>query len=219
MASRPIEDTVTAPKRKLPRRKGSVRLVDAKGERIPEAVLIEASERFRANHEFARVSRRLERTDRLPIERRSVAKAMLLVEIKVVKALWVLERAVSADGARGHSSRNGIEYMHDRLDQYANAIANGGWFTPAARPAVPSSKEIDEAVKVQRWLGFLDATDARLLTIGAMAKRGDAGRKINWMRVRPSLPELGGVPIRTLQSYYTRALRHMVAELAMRGIN
>lgn len=213
-----FKEGLVQPKRKLPRRKGPVRLVDPKGEKIPDAVLIEASDRFRANSEYSRISRRLERADRLPVERRSIAKAMLLVEIKVVKALWVLERAVAADGARGHSSRNGIEYMHDRLDQYANAVANGGWQMPAPRPALPSSKEIDEAVKVQQWLGFLNPTDARLLTIGAMAKRGDAGRKINWMRVRPSLPELGGVPIRTLQSYYQRALRHMVAELALRGI-
>jgi hypothetical protein len=144
---------------------------------------------------------------------------MLMVEIKFVKALWVLERSVSPDGARGHSSRNGIGYFHDRIDQYANAVANGGWHTAAPRPSLPGSKEIDEAVRVQRWLEYLDPTDARLLTIGAMSKRGDAGRKINWMRVRGGLPELKDEPVRTLQAAYTRALRHMVAELAMRGIN
>lgn len=183
-----------------------------------KAVVLDASRRFTARAEVSRAARRLERVDRLPAERRSVARAMILVEIKFVKAMWVLERAVSSDGARGHASRNGIDYMQDRIDQYANAVANGGWMIPAPRPSLPSSKEIDEAVRVQRWLEFLDPADARLLTIGAMAKRGDAGRKINWMRVRPGLPELKDAPVRTLQSYYSRALRHMVAELAVRGI-
>lgn len=182
------------------------------------ALRLEASKGLRDRAELSLAARRLERTDRLPIERRSVARAMILVEIKVVKALWVLERAVSADGARGHSSRNGLDYMQDDVDRIGQAIANGGWHIAAPRPGLPSSKEIDEAAKVQGWLGFLDPSDARLLTIGAMAKRGDAGRKINWMRVRPGLPELKDVPVRTLQSYYVRSLRHMVAELAIRGI-
>lgn len=181
-------------------------------------VRIEASRRMAERNESSRIELRLARTDKLPIERRSVARAMLMVEIKFTKALWVLERAVHADGARGHSSRNGLAYMHDRLDQYANAVANGGWIAPAPRPSLPSSKEIDEAVKVQRWLEYLDASDARLLTIGAMSKRGDAGRKINWFRVRASLPEIHDAPVRTLQASYNRALRHMVAELAIRGI-
>jgi hypothetical protein len=201
-----------------PRRRGPLRLVDDGGIVIPPSVLIEASNRFIERAEQSRMARRLERTDRLPVERRSVARAMLLVELKFVKALWVLERAMSADGARGHAKRNGLDYMHDRLDQYAQAVANGGWFVPAARPALPSAKEIDEASKVQRWLEFLDPCDARLLTIGAMSKRGDAGRRINWMRVRESLPEIRNEPARTLKEGYTRALRHMVAELALRGI-
>lgn len=185
-----------------------------------ERVRIEASYGLKAVQMLAsesKLARRLSRIDDLPLERRSVARAMLLVESKFVKALWVLERAVRADGI-GHASRNGLAYMHDRLDQYAMAVANGGWIAPPARPSLPTGKEIDEAVKVQRWLEYLDAIDARLLTIGAMSKRGDAGRKINWFRVRASLPEIGDSPVRTLQAAYSRALRHMVAELALRGI-
>lgn len=179
-----------------------------------KALAIAVSLSIRERSEQGRIARRIARTDKLPLERRSVARAMLFVEIKLVKALWVLERAISADGARGHSTRNGIEYMHDRLDQYANAIANGGWHVAAPRPALPSSKEIDEAQQVQRWLSWLPPEEARVLTVGAMAKRGDAGRKINWMRVKGRLPEIRDYTDRHLRGIYSSALRNIVAEQA-----
>lgn len=177
-------------------------------------VRLVASKRIAEQNEVERAKRRLARVNEMPIERQSVARAMLFVEIRFVKALWVLERALSAEGAMGHSSRNGLDYFHDRLEQFANAVANGGWHVAAPRPPVPQAKEIDEANKCKDWLRYLEPTEARVLTIGAMMKKGDVGRRINWMRVKGRLPEFYEYTDRRLRGIYSSALRNIVAEQA-----
>jgi hypothetical protein len=189
------------------------------GRAIPKAeqhaVLKEVSDRMRQRQEVNLVARRMARTGNLPNDRQSIARAMLLVELKIVKALWVLQRAMTEDAWNYYPSRHGVDYLMERVDHFMA----GHWQHVAPRPAVPEGKHIDEAGRVQGWLGLLQPSEARILTVGAMSKRGDAGRRINWMRVKARLPELENQPIRTLQATYSRALRHMVAELALRGIN
>jgi hypothetical protein len=169
---------------------------------------------MRANH-AGRLASRVARIDTLPAHRRSVERAALAVETQFVKGLWVLQLAVNSDGHRP-SGRCGLAYMQEAVDRIGQAIDKGGWDMPPPRPAIPSSKEIDAATETQKWLDCLEPTEARVLTVGALSKRGDAGRKVNWMRVRPRLPELGDLSVRSLQAIYARALRNIVAELTAR---
>ena len=57
--------------------------------------------------------------------------------------------------------------------------------------------------------------EAKILVVGATSKRGDAGRRINWLRLRAGLPELADMTIRTLQRRYQDALRAIVSELTI----
>ena len=66
---------------------------------------------------------------------------------------------------------------------------------------------------------YLDATEARVLTVGAYSKRGDAGRKVNWMRVKARLPEIAHYTNRHLQGIYTSALRNIVSELTAQKLS
>jgi hypothetical protein len=180
-----------------------------------EGIVLEASERFRQR--FERVSTRVKRLDYAP-DRASVEKGMLLVERKLVKALWVIERSTIAERPRGYEGRNGIEYGHDHTDTHARYTdAPGGKYeSQAPRPALPDSKEITEARSVQRWIELIDDSIlARVFTVGAQSKCGDAGRRVSWIRVRSRLPELRHYSERSLRHFYNQALRYIVAELAM----
>jgi hypothetical protein len=174
------------------------------------ALRLAASQSFRD----ANLRRRLERVEirhRHTPERLSVEKAMLSVEEAFVKAIWVLQRTEGGDGPAGYTS--GMSYRAEDVDLIGQAIAEGGWKTPAPRPAIPSAKEITAAERIQTWVLMLEPLPARVLTVGAMSKCGDAGRKVNWMRVKGRLPELDGYSTRSLQGLYTGALRDLVAEL------
>lgn len=177
------------------------------------ALRLAASESLRRHS--GRMAVRAQRIEHLPIERRSVERAMLAVEEQFVKGMWVLQRAMTSDGHRD-KGRCGLPYFQEALDRYAQAIEKGGWDVPPPRPAVPTGKEIDAANATQGWLNYLDPVEARVLTVGAMSKRGDAGRRVNWARVRLRLPELADYSTRHLQGIYTRALRNVVAELSLR---
>lgn len=163
-----------------------------------------------------RLSARAARIETLPVHRRSIERAALAVEEQFVKAMWVLQRSTGETRPIGFNGSNGLSYMAEHVDLIGQAVANGGWNLPAPRPALPSSREIDAAAEAQTWLTYLDPQEARVLTVGAMSKFGDAGRKINWTRVRGRLPELASYTTRTLQMIYTRALRNIVAELTHR---
>lgn len=160
-----------------------------------------------------RLQRRANRVDAGPPERRTVARAMLAVEERLVKALWVLERSAAKEGAVAFSSRNGVPYLPEYVDRYGQAIA--GHEPPMPRPAQPVSKEISEAEKVKLWVLWLDPKKARVLSVGAMSKRGDAGRRVNWLRVRSRLPELADYSTRSLQKIYTDGLHDIVTELTL----
>ena len=151
-------------------------------------------------------------------DRRSVAHAMLMVEIRLVKAFWTIARQPLGKVAPLSARRNGIEYYHDRQDvhaRYADA-AGGKWESAAPRPALPSSKAIDEANEALDWLLFIpDEGLRRLLVVGATSKRGEIRRGIPWPRLRPSLPSYGGVTVRTMQRHYLQALRIIVTEMTL----
>ena len=179
------------------------------------AVLLATSERMRARSLQRRLERTVKRHENAP-ERQSVAIAMLAVEEHIVKALWTIARQPLGKIAPLAASRCGIEYFHDRMDIhsiYADA-AGGKWDSIAPRPAVPSARDITQANRVQDWLLLIDDERLRrLLVVGATSKRGDAGRRINWERLRPSLAEYGGVTVRTIQRSYDEAIRIIVNEL------
>lgn len=161
------------------------------------------------------IGRRYDRIeDKVRPERRSVERAMLVVEEAFVKAMWVLQRTTGDDRPAGFEGNTGISYIAENVDRIGQAVANGGWIMPAPRPAQPSSKEITAAENAHLWVRFLEPLPARVLTVGAMSKRGDAGRRVNWNRVRPRLPELDGYTVRSLQGIYTAALRSIVVKLA-----
>jgi hypothetical protein len=183
------------------------------------AILIPLSDRMRARS----LQRRLERAiKRNPTpERQSVAIAMLIVEEKIVSALWTIARQPLGRTAPLQAARCGLDYIHDRLDIhsiYADA-AGGKWDTIAPRPALPSSREITVADQVQDWLLLLDDEFMRkLLVVGATSKRGQVARQINWIRIREGMKELDGMSERTLRHRYQEALRIIVSELTIARI-
>jgi hypothetical protein len=182
-----------------------------------QAVVLDASRAFDAKRLQARMARVEKRHAQTP-ERLSIEKAMLAVEERLVKAYWVLARLPNDKGI-GFAKRNGVDYSEEREDRFANAVAAGGkWEQIAPRPPVPSGREIDAMQEPFDWLRWLEESDARVLAAGAMWKRGDSGRNVNWIRVRASRPELEGFTTDMLKVKYRHALREIVAELTARRI-
>lgn len=201
-----------------------MRQVTIMGSRVlpeAEAAAIRAQVSERMRQRAAELLRgRVSRLPEVP-ERRSVAAAALAVEERLVKAFWTIARQPLGASSPIASGRCGIEYFHDRADVHArySDAAGGKWDSIAPRPSLPSSKEIDAANSALDWLLLIDEEDLRrVLVIGATSKRGDAGRRINWIRLRPSLPGYAEVTVRTLQRRYQEALRIIVSELTVRKI-
>jgi hypothetical protein len=182
---------------------------------MQSAVLLDMSDRFRARQLHREQVRH--RPREVP-DRRSVAVAMLAVEVRLVKAFWTIARQPLGAHSPIASSRCGIEYLHERSDIhsiYADA-AGGKWEAIAPRPSLPSSKDIDAANEALDWLLFIDDELLRkVLVIGATAKRGDLKRRIGWERLRPKLREFNGITIRTIQRRYQEALRIIVSEMTI----
>jgi hypothetical protein len=183
---------------------------------LHSAVLVGASDRFRARQQ----SRIQGRVSRLPpaLDRSSVSRAMLMVEIRLVKAFWTIARQPLGSAMPLDQRRNGISYFHDRADTHARyADAPGGkWEMIAPRPSLPSSKDIDAANEALDWLLLIEEVELRkILVIGATSKRGDAGRRIGWIRLRGGLPQYAEMTVRTLQRRYQEALRIIVTEMTI----
>lgn len=176
-----------------------------------KAVALEASRSFRQRQE-ERFDRRVCRFSHSP-ERLSVAKAMFAVEQRIVEALWTLARLPNDRGI-GFASRNGVGYLDERADLYANAVAAGGWLTTAPRPAPPSAKAIDAMHEPLEWMRQLERSTAKLLTEGAMSRRGDMANPVRWSRIRKKL-EMEHLSIRTVQRRYEQALRDIVSQLTI----
>lgn len=183
-----------------------------------KVVSLEASRSFRMRQEreeqVRAIARRPSRGDAA-----SVRFAMRCVEQRIVRGLWVLEISQEADGPR-EQRRHGMQYMRDHDDpdyRYEDAPA-GKWGSPAPRPALPSSEEIDAAKEAQSWIHWLDAEQARLVNLAALSKRGDRQRRINWERVFSRMPHLRACPLRTLRDRYDQGLRNIVAEMTVRRL-
>lgn len=183
---------------------------------LQRTVVLQASDRFRAN-QAARLQTRVDRLPSAP-ERRSVAHAMLMVEVRLVKAFWTIARQPLGMVVPLDARRNGIDYLHDRADTHARYTdAPGGkWDVVAPRPSLPSAKDIDAANEALDWLLLLSDEGLRkVLVMGATSKRGDVGRRIPWIRLRPSLPHYRESTVRTMQRHYQSALRIIVTELTI----
>jgi hypothetical protein len=179
------------------------------GDEEAAQIRLQLSRQFRYRQQ-ASLERRVSRISGCP-ERLSVAKAMFSVEQRLVEALWTLARLPNDRGV-GFAQSHGIGYIEERADIYANAVANGGWLTVAPRPAPPSAKAIDAMHEPLDWLRLLDRSQAKLLSEGAMSRRGDMANPIRWSRIRKKL-EMEHLTVRTLQRRYDAALRMIVAEL------
>lgn len=152
-------------------------------------------------------------------ERQSIRRAVDAVEARVVEAIWTLARLPNPPGPEG-SKKHGLDYMQDKAERFANAVAAGGvWEQPHVRPALPSAREIDAMHEPLAWVTtrFLPRDTCKLITAAATTKRGDHLRRVSWPRVRDALPELAGTTVRTLQRRYEDGLRMIVAELSSRG--
>lgn len=215
------ERVMTAPKKRVKIRRGPPPrlLVVHGGKELPaeqgNALIRELSERLDARRLQGRLERLNKRHGHTP-ERLSVEKAMLAVEEKIVKAYWVLAR-LPDDKGLGYARRNGLDYMMDRADKWAEAVAGGGWLSRPPRPGPPSAEAIDAMHKPLEWLCWLEYSDARVLAAGAIWKRGDAGRNVNWVRVKGSRRELANFTVDQLKVKYRQALRTIVAELTARA--
>lgn len=182
------------------------------------AVLIAMTERLNANLLRRKLERTQKRHERAP-ERQSFAIAMLAVEERLVKALWVIARQPAKGLAPGSSNRCGVDYLHERTDVYARYLdpMAGKWDRPPPRPPIPSGQDIDEAKQVQDWLLLVDEDLRKILLLGAASKRGDAGRNINWRRIADGRPEFRGMSSRTLGGRYRDALRTIVWALTFKA--
>lgn len=206
---------MTKPQTRRIRRRNSMNAVvyELNGREIPKAegqvIALEACRSIRQRQE-ERLNRRVKRLSHCP-ERTSVAKAMFAVEQRLVEALWTLARLPN-DKVIGFASRNGVGYLDERADLYANAVANGGWLTVPPRPAPPSARAIDAMYEPLEWLRHLERAQAKLLTEGAMSRRGDMANLIKWSRIRKKM-EMEHLSIRTLQRRYDQAIRDIVTHL------
>lgn len=192
-------------------------ITELNGKQIPgkegEVIRIESARRLASS----RIERRISRLPDAP-ERRSVAHAMLMVEINLVKAFWTIARQPLGTVRPLDARRCGVDYIHDRSDVHARYkdAAGGKWEDIAPRPSLPSSKEIDQANEALDWLLLIDSDNLRkILVVGATQKRGDAGRNINWTRAKTNLPEFQGYTVRTLKHKYREALRIIVSEMTL----
>lgn len=214
------------PKRKPLRRKAVRIEVEQGGRRLSRedatAVLAVVNANFAANRERRERSRLQRRLDRVPEkgDQSSIAKAIILIEDRLAKAFWAIAQQTSSVALRpSASSQHGIAYLHDHVDNYArySDAPSGDWKSamPAPSRPIPSGKEIDAAAEAQSWLLYVDQEDRKLFIVGVTSKRGDAGRNINWKRLKEGRPELADIPIRTLQARYQNALRSIVLGLAL----
>lgn len=175
------------------------------GRAVPKAeaaaVLLDVSNRLRARQPRPRI-------DRLPDapERRSVARAILAVETRIVAAFWVLDRSTSNPCPK-HPSRHGIGYPLEREDKWAAAVAGGGWLSQEPPAPPPSAQEIDAADEPMEWLALLEKEQAAIVAAGARSKQGDVMRKVNWRRVRNQFPHLDHWSSDRLSRVYRAGLR------------
>jgi hypothetical protein len=170
------------------------------------AIRLEAS-RALAQRREAKLSRRVNRLAHCP-ERLSVAKAMFAIEQRLVEALWTLARLPNDRGI-GFAQRNGVGYFHDYADKVEQAKA-AGWLTTPPKPSPPDARAIDAMSEPLEWLRLLDRGNAKLLSEGAMSRRGDMANPVRWSKIRKSL-EMEHLTIRTLQRRYEQALRDLIA--------
>lgn len=171
-----------------------------------KAVVLAASRSFRDRAE-AHIDRRIRRFNGCP-ERLSVAKAMFAIEQRIVEALWTLARLPNDRGI-GFAQRNGVGYFHDYADKVEQAKA-AGWLTTPPKPSPPDARAIDAMTEPLEWLRLLERGNAKLLSEGAMSRRGDMANPVRWSRIRKSL-EMEHLTIRTLQRRYEQALRDLIA--------
>lgn len=147
-------------------------------------------------------------------ERRSVAQAMLMVEIRLVKAFWILALS-TRNPLPTAPQRHGLGYMFEQSDQdarYADA-ASKNWASVSPKPALPSGKEIDAADEALDWLRLIDRCLAEIVSAGARSKRGDIGRRINWVRVRLQYPQLQALSSQRLRRSYQEGIRQLSARV------
>lgn len=183
------------------------------GKELPKAegkvIALEAARAIRQKQEDERLNRRVKRLAHCP-ERASIAKAMFAIEARLVEALWTLAR-LPDDRGIGFAKRNGVSYLNERADLYANAVAAGGWLTTPPRPEPPSGRAIDAMYEPLEWLRLLERDQAKLLSEGAMNRRGKMANNIGWSRVRAKFPYMHHLTIRTIQRRYEQALRDLIA--------
>lgn len=187
-------------------------VVIERGRVLPKAeareLMLSVSRRMLERRASARAERADERNGHAP-ERQSVARAMLAVEDRLVRAFWTISRL---PGEKiGGNGRCGIDYLREGGDLAVFTDAAGGkWDSVAPRPPIPGSKEIDQAKEALDWLLHADERYRRILVAGATSKRGDVGANVRWNRVRAMMPELHDLSARTLQHRYREALRQIV---------
>lgn len=203
-------------KRSRQRGRKHIRETTIHGSRVlpPEeaaAIRLSASRNIVRHNERARAVRYSGRRE--SVERPSVQKAMDWVERKVVDAIWTLQR-LPADRYGRPKARHGIDYILERAERYANAIEHGGWDAQPPAPSPPDSRAIDEMHTPLDWFKLLPNDEAKILWAGASWKRGDAERRVSWIRVRDTLPDgFQRYSSAALRGKYKTALRTLAAEV------
>lgn len=178
-----------------------------------EALRLDASARFRARHLQRRLERTIKRHEGAP-DRKSVAIAMLAVEERLVEAYWVLGRSTTNPGPQ-RQAKHGIDYILDRDDKWAAAVAGGGWLTQPSTPPPATPREVDRADEALEWLQILPAEQKAIVSIGARLKNGDIARRVNWGIARLRLPEYSHLSSDRLRRIYKDGLRAIAARIVV----
>jgi hypothetical protein len=214
---------MNAPQIRRPRRKVKVTMIVQRGSRTLEgdeakAALLEAgrSDDVRQAAE--------DREPSEPEDRSAMGRAALAIEGRLVRAFATIARQpipVNATAPRA-ARRNGLDYFHENVDSLARFIdaAAGRWESvDKSRPSLPSPVAIDDANAAVDWLLLIeDESLRRILVVGATSKRGDVKRRIQWERLRVSLPQWSDRSTKTMQRAYSKAIGVILEELTLRGM-
>lgn len=146
-------------------------------------------------------------------DRLSVRHAMDAIEARLVEAIWVLKRLPDHEAVYvyGHR-RNGMAYVHDPAERFANAVANEGrWEPERTREPVPSGRAIDRMQGTLDWLRLLPRDEAAIVFAACSSKHGDPAANVSWRKVRAFCGL--NVTRQRLAQIYEAGLRTIAAEV------
>ena len=156
----------------------------------------------------------------LPVANRSVAALAHMVEARIVEAAWTLARLPDRERGWLYHKHNGLSYVQERPDRWANAVdpASGreiGFGAAPPRPGSPTPKQVSRWAEALAWLQWLSVDHGRVVFGAALSRRGDMMHRISWVKAR----QFSGLTVtrQRLAAIYNAGIADIAAELVARG--